>query len=82
MNIKKNQIDELNVDDYIRQQKRLGQRKFFWSGKALEVLYSFVSAVAPCKHGWFCFCGEGVSEWIDKNFKSGIRFMGVNHYFK
>ena len=62
------------------------KKKLIWSykkdGQAIEALYAFVSAVAPCSHGWFCLCGEGIAEWMDKNFKNGMRFMGVSHYFK
>ena len=92
MNIKRNEIKVSNIGDYIVQEKRRvrtlnKQKKFFvWSYKkdtqAIEAFYAFVSAVAPCYHGWFCLCGKEVSRWMDKNFKNGLQFMGAKHYFK
>ena len=90
--IKRSEINAMNIDDFIRQEKREAmksnkqKKRFFWSYKkdtnAIEALYGFVFAIAPCEHGWFCLCGNGTEDWMEKNFKSGLRFMGVSHYFK
>ena len=80
--MKQQDIDEMNVDDYIRQEKRRGRKKIYWSKKGWKVLRNFFMANAPCVHGWVCVCSEGVDDWTKKNFKSGVIFMGIKHFIK
>ena len=79
--MKQQDINETNVDDYIRQEKRNGAKEIHWNKGKLKFLRNFFGANAPCIHGWFCFCSEGIDEWMKKNFKSGITYMGVKHYY-
>ena len=79
-------ITLLNLDDIIRAEKHKNIGKeisFYWGKRGFLVLADFVRAFAPCKHGWFCYCGEVSDEWIlDANKgEQGFRYMGVRHYW-
>ena len=80
--MKQQEINEINVDDYIRQEKRMGRKEIYWDKKGWKFLRNFLRANAPCVHGWFCFCSEGVNEWTKRNFRSGVVYMGVKHFVK
>ena len=79
-------ITPSNIDDIIRAEKRKNKGKeesFSWGKEGFLILADFVRAIAPCKHGWFCFCGEVSDEWIlDANKgDQGFRYMGATHYW-
>ena len=78
MNLK--QLNETNIDDFIRQEKRIGRRDIFWNENGWSILKQFFKAHVPCIHGWFCLCTVGIEKWTKQNFKDGITFMGVKHY--
>ena len=79
-------ITSLNIDDIIREEKRKNKGEkisFSWGKDGFFALADFVRAMAPCKHGWWCFCGKVSDEWIlDINKgEQGYRYMGVTHYW-
>lgn len=88
--IKKNEINNINVDDYIRQQKKKGQRRFFWHGRAREAFRNFSESIFSDP-----FCGYPEKYFIVdekvctvkkkrswKNYPQGDMFMGVKHFSK
>ena len=87
MIIQKN-ITDLNVDDYIRQQKRMGQKRFFWSGKALKAFKNFSEAifadpiVGYPEEYFFIKNGDVFKKPSWKNYPNGVIFMGVKHFMK
>ena len=88
MNIKRNEITELNVDDYIRQKKRMGQRRFFWSGEALKAFKYFSEAtfadpmVGYPEEYFTIKNNEALPKPYWEHYPNGFTFMGVNHFKK
>ena len=76
------EINEMNVDDYIRQQKRKGKKSIRWGKNGWSKLRILFVAHSPCIHGWFCLCSSSNTKWMNKNFKSGMIYMGIKHYRK
>lgn len=81
-------INELNIDDIIRDEKRKLRNKDLrnyaikWGNFGYEALRNFFIANMPCQHGWFCFCENGTSiKDVDRLFKEGITFMGIKHFW-
>ena len=81
-------ITAINIDDIIRTEKRVqGYRNldgyaFYWGDEGWNALKEFYEACIPCGHGFSCFCGNLDKIFQKKNFKSGLRFMGVNHFWE
>lgn len=89
--MKKGQLNESNVDDYIRQKKREGQRRFFWSGNDLRAFRIFSHAIfsdpiigVPVELANVKYDSDGeIEEWEwKKDFPNKFSFMGVMHYRK
>ena len=91
MEIKREDINASNVDDYIRERKAKGQRRFFWRGKGLEAFKTFALAVCsdplagiPTYGTWVKKDKKGnITQWgWTKGFPRGFYFMGVKHFKK
>ena len=70
--IKQREINPINVDDYIRQHKRLGERVIVWTEKkAVRALRTFARCIYT-DLGWR----------LPRTFPHKTLFMGVKHYVK
>ena len=84
-------ITSSNVDDYIRDRKRKGQKRFFWSGSDLKAFKEFAIAVfsdllVGYPKDYFNFTHNSKGKIIDarpkRHFPNGLTFMGVKHFKK
>ncbi len=70
--MKQNEINAINVDDYIREQKTNGSKKIIWRNKnAIKIFRRFARAV---------YFHEGYR--LPHSFPHGVPFMGIKHYIK
>ena len=85
------EITSTNIDDYIRQQKRVGQKHFLWSGRALNAFKIFCESVFsdplvgyPEKYFSIKKDGNVIKKPTWRNFPEEFIFMGVEHqkYYK
>lgn len=80
-------ITEDNVDDYIRDQKKLGKKVLYWNKKDWKIFRSFGEAVTSCG-GADSLEGMKMTTYCIKNHhhfpkripKSGFVFMGIKHF--
>ena len=77
MKIIKKKISELNIDDYIRQQKRIGEKIIFWNKKELLILKKFFKA-ATTK---IDLNGVIIKNGFKFPVKKGFLFMGIKHFW-
>ena len=75
--IKQKDITQINVDSYIRERKRNGNKFIRWSKKTFKFFEKFYQAVVCSAHSVFCdICSEpGMKP------KKGVIFMGIKHFW-
>mgnify|MGYP001559085754 CR=1 FL=1 len=71
-------ITAINIDDAIKEKRRKGITKIFWSEEEFSILLGFIEA-ATTKIGW---CGEFLAEALCKFKEDGVEYMGVKHFKK
>lgn len=67
----KEDINEANVDDFIRQEKKRGIKKIYWNKKNTKIFKNFAKAVY-----------HGNNLRFPRNFPKGQTFIGVKHICK
>ena len=65
------EINEANIDDYVRELKRKGRKNITWSKKNWKIFKEFAFACSNTDLGYKPF-----------KIKEGDRFMGVRHFIK
>lgn len=83
--IKKTEIDEVNIHDFIRQEKKKGLKELEWDIVGYETLRNVVSANADCGFSLMGDIDLNIFSKCIKNHdhrptKDGFTFMGVKHF--
>ena len=67
--LKRSELTELNIDDYMRQEKKNGVRKITWSPKHAKLLRRFAKAMYP-------------GDSLPNSFPHRELYFGIKHYVR